>query len=178
MKTIEVSLSAVDINRACRELDEYLSQLQQKAEELRRRVADEIAANTNFSQCLIRMWTYANQNGSRVAVDVSRSADVQVQIRDDGTVSTVLAVGEDAVWCEFGTGVHYNNTLGKSPHDWGEGLGFIIGGYGKGYGKNKVWAWREGELIFTRGIPAYMPLYNAVQIVVSRIGDIAKEVFA
>lgn len=178
MKTIEVKLDAVDINRACRELDAYLLQLQQKTDELRRRIAEEVAESADFSRCLIQIWSYTQMGGQKLALPQIRTADVRMEVREDGNISTVLAVGEDAIWCEFGTGVYHNGSVGASPHPLGTKLGYVIGGYGKGRGRQQVWSWRDGDTYFTRGIPAYMPLYNAWNQVIHRIADIAREVFA
>ena len=93
-------------------------------------------------------------------------------------ITTVIAEGEDAVWCEFGAGVYHNGSAGSSPNPYGKDLGFTIGNYGKGYGKRTAWGYFEdGELVITRGTPASMPMYNAVQEVARKAIEIAREVF-
>lgn len=178
MKTIELTLDAVSINRAIRELENYSREIEQKANELRMRVAEEIAQNANFNQCLIQIWTYTKMGGQNLALPEIRTADVRMEIQDNGNITTVLAVGEDAIWCEFGTGVHFNGASGASPHPFGASLGYVIGGYGKGRGQQQVWAYRDGQTYFTHGIPAYMPLYTAWQLMMSVFSSIAREVFA
>ena len=89
-----------------------------------------------------------------------RTAQVDVSIDQRDNITLVIARGEDAVWVEFGAGVHYNGSAGTSPHPKGSELGFTIGGYGKGMGKKDVWGFYEdGELRLTHGAPATMPMY-------------------
>ena len=179
MKTISMVLDAVSINRAIRELESYKQWVTDRTNELRQAVAQELADNTHFSQCLITIWSYTPfGDGDKLALPQTYTPSVQMEVRDDGSVTTVFANGSDAIWCEFGTGVHYNGGAGASPHPLGEKLGYLIGGYGKGKGKQQTWAFKDGQLYFTHGIPAYMPMYNAWQLVVSRLYDIAREVFA
>ena len=107
-----------------------------------------------------------------------RTAQVDVSIDQRDNITLVIARGEDAVWVEFGAGVHYNGSAGTSPHPKGSELGFTIGGYGNGMGKKDVWGFYEdGKLRLTHGAPATMPMYNAVKTVCDEIAEIAREVF-
>lgn len=101
-----------------------------------------------------------------------------MSIDNRGNVTVVVANGEDAVWIEFGAGVHYNGSVGSSPNPYGAKLGFIIGGYGKGNGRKETWGFYEdGELKITHGTPAKMPMANAVTALCNEFPRIAKEVF-
>ena len=121
--------------------------------------------------------------GNAVVDDVihgsPRRPDVAVTVSERGSISVVVAEGEDAVWCEFGAGVYHNGSVGSSPNPFGNDLGFTIGSYGKGYGKKQAWGYYDenGDLVITRGTPASMPLYNAAQEVMRKAIEIAKEVF-
>jgi hypothetical protein len=55
-----------------------------------------------------------------------------------------------------------------------------IGTYGKGNGAKEVWGYlgSDGKIHLTRGTPASMPLYKAVQSVSRDIARIAREVFS
>ena len=107
-----------------------------------------------------------------------RTAQVDVTIEDRENVTLVIASGEDAIWAEFGAGVHHNGSPGSSPHPKGSELGFTIGSYGKGMGKKDIWGFYEdGELRLTHGAPATMPMYNALKTVCDEISEIAREVF-
>ena len=169
-KVIRFSLNSSDIEKAIQELERYKIEFRKKVDTYRQRVADEMATTASFNF------------GSAVMDDRirggSRKPDVSVKVDERGSITVVVADGEDAVWCEFGAGVYHNGSAGSSPNPYGKELGFTIGSYGKGYGKRTAWGYYEdGELVITRGTPASMPMYNAVQEVTKRAIEIAREVF-
>lgn len=169
-KVISFGLSTNEINRAMKELDKYKQDILKKAELLREKVAERLAdeAQKGFSGAVVDDIT---QGGRKVA-------QVDVSIDNRGSVTVVVASGEDAVWVEFGAGVYHNGSPGSSPHPHGAELGMTIGGFGKGNGKKEVWGFYEdGELKLTRGTPARMPMALAVTTVCNEIQSIAKEVF-
>lgn len=169
-KVIRFSLDANDIEKAIREIERYKVEFLKKVETYRQRVAEEIAMSASL------------KFGSAVMDDVikgsTRKPNVTVNVDERGGISVVVADGEDAVWCEFGAGVYHNGSAGSSPNPYGNGLGFTIGSYGKGYGKRKAWGYYDnGQLVLTRGTPATMPMYNAAQEVTRKAITIAREVF-
>lgn len=171
-KSIRFKLSARDINNAIKELEQYKRDIIRKTDLLRERVAERLAelSQSGFAGAVVDD-LFEKSGGQRTA-----QVDVSVEQRDN--VTLVIAKGEDAVWVEFGAGVHYNGSAGASPHPKGSELGFTIGGYGKGMGKKDVWGFYEGgELRLTHGAPATMPMYNAVKTVCDEIAEIAREVF-
>ena len=172
---IRFGLDSRDIDRAIKEIKEFKEDFRKKVDTYRKRIADEIAVNASLNF------------GSSIVDDIIRGgsphkADVQVSVTDRGDISVVVAYGEDAVWCEFGAGVYHNGSVGSSPNPYGNELGFTIGSYGKGHGSRQVWGYytdpdtKEG-LVFTRGTPATMPMYNAAQEVLRKSVEIAREVF-
>lgn len=169
-KIIRFGLSARDIDRAMRELEQYKQDIIRKTDLLRERVAERLAelSRDGFAGAVVDDLLKGGQ----------RTAQVDVSIDQRDNITLVIARGEDAVWVEFGAGVHYNGSAGTSPHPKGSELGFTIGGYGKGMGKKDVWGFYEdGKLRLTHGAPATMPMYNAVKIVCDEIAEIAREVF-
>ena len=170
-KIIKFGLSANEIDKAIKILEQYKQELIRKTNLLQIKVAQRLAklAESGFSGAVVDDFM---QNGLRTA-DVSVDIDYE---RNDVTV--VVASGEDAIWVEFGTGVHYNGSVGTSPHPKGSELGFTIGTYGKGMGKRDVWGFTDDEgFHLTHGAPAVMPMYNAVKLVSDEIVEIAREVF-
>jgi hypothetical protein len=169
---VQFGLSTKDINRAIREVNKFKQEFRNKVDTYRKRIADEIAvqASLNFGNSIVDDVIKGNS---------PRRADVQVTVTERGAISVVVADGEDAVWCEFGAGVYHNGSVGSSPNPYANDLGFTIGSYGKGYGKKQAWGYYDenGELVITRGTPATMPMYNAVQEVMRKSVEIAKEVF-
>lgn len=174
-KVISFGLSVSEINRALRELEQYKQQVIRKTELLRKRIAERLEdeVNSGFAAAVV----------DDLLKGGTRKPQVNVTIDPGDNVSVVIAKGEDdhkkdAVWVEFGAGVYHNGAAGSSPHPRGGELGLTIGGYGKGMGKRQVWGFLEdGELRLTRGTPAAMPMYNAMQTVCREIASIAKEVF-
>ena len=167
---IKIGLNTEDIDRAIKEVEKYKQDFLRKVDIFRKRLADELAddAQLGFNGAIVDDLT----NGS------SRTPEVTVSVTDKGSVSIVIAKGEDAIWCEFGAGVYHNGSVGSSPHPRGVELGYTIGSYGKGYGKGKAWGYYEdGELKITRGTPAAMPMYNAMKSVIAKAVTIAREVW-
>ena len=170
-KKITIGLSEQDIDRAIRELAQYKAEFTRKVELLRERVADRLAveAQSGFNGAVVDDLIEGGQ----------KFADVKVSVNNRGNLSVVIADGKDAVWVEFGAGVYHNSSPGSSPHPNGAELGFTIGDYGHGRGKQQMWKFKndDGELVWTHGTPASMPMYKAVQTVCNDIQSIAREVF-
>ena len=169
-KVIRFGLSTKEIDEAIRELDKYKQELTQKTELLRKRVAEKIAelSRSGFAGAVVDDLLNGGQ----------RLAQVDVNIDNRENITIVIAKGEDAIWAEFGAGVHHNGSPGSSPHPKGSELGFTIGGYGYGMGNRDTWGFYEdGELRLTHGAPATMPMYNALKTVCDEISAIAREVF-
>ena len=173
-KTIRFSLSTNDIRRAINEIEKFKADFLKKVDTYRKRIAEEIAvqASANFASSVM----------DDVIGGSPRRPDVDVTFSDDGKIAVVVADGEDAIWCEFGAGVYHNGSTGSSPNPYGNDLGFTIGSYGKGRGKQTVWGYytdpdSKTGLVLTHGTPASMPMYNAAQEVLRKSVEIAREVF-
>ena len=169
-RVITSSLNTKDIDRVIKELKQYKIEFQKKVDTYRKRIAEEIAVNAslNFGSSVIDDRLRGGPRKPNVVVDVN----------DRGNISVVVANGEDAVWCEFGAGVYHNGSAGSSPNPYGKKLGFTIGSYGFGRGKQTAWGYYDnGEVVITRGTPASMPMYNAAQEVTKKAIEIAEEVW-
>lgn len=173
-KKISFGLSVADIDRAIKELADYKQDIQRKTELLREKVAERLAeeARKGFAGAVV------DDVILKGGVHAPKYAQVDVSVDKRGSVTVVVASGEDAVWVEFGAGVYYNGSAGSSPHPHGVELGFTIGSFGKGNGKRQTWGFYEdGELKLSHGTPANMPMSRAVTTVCNEIVSIAKEVF-
>lgn len=173
-KVISFGLSESEISRALKELAEYKQEILRKTELLREKVAERLAdeARSGFSSAVVDEQILKGGSAS------PKYAQVDVSVDNRGSVTVVVAKGEDAVWVEFGAGVYFNGSPGSSPHPRGVELGMTIGGFGKGNGKKETWGFYEdGELKLSRGTPARMPMSRAVTTVCNDIQEIAKEVF-
>lgn len=170
-KIITFGLSRQSIEGAIKGLEQYKRDILKKTELLREKVADRLAdeAQKGFNGAVVDDLVRGGK----------RYGQVDVSVDNRGAITVVIANGEDAVWIEFGAGVHHNGSPGSSPHPNGAELGMTIGGFGKGNGKKDTWGFYEdGELKLTRGTPATMPMARAVTTVCNEISEIAREVFA
>lgn len=169
-KVISFRLNPKDIEVAIKELEIYKQEFLNKVDIYRRRIAEEIATNASLR--------FGSATMEHTITGGTRKPNVRVGVDERGQISVVVADGEDAVWCEFGAGVYHNGSVGSSPNPYGKEIGFTIGSYGKGYGKAKAWGYYDnGQLVITRGTPASMPMYNAVQEVTKKAIEIAREVW-
>lgn len=169
-KVIVCGLSEGEIDKAIRELEKCKQEIITKTELLRNKVAELIAkkAQMGFNGAIL----------DDLVKGGVRYANVDVSVDSKGSITLVVANGEDAIWVEFGAGVYHNSGAGSSPHPRGSELGFTIGSFGKGFGKKEVWGFYEdGELKLTHGTPAIMPMYEAMKTTCQEIAMIAKEVF-
>ena len=102
-----------------------------------------------------------------------------MSVDNRGSVTVVIASGEDAIWIEFGSGVYYNGSPGTSPHPSGAELGFVIGGYGDGNGKKNAWGYKDetGKVILTHVHQphayeqGYPPPYVTKYLILQRSGS-------
>lgn len=169
-KVITIDLSEQGIDKSIRELSDYKREFLKKVERFRLKIADLLAdeARKYFSGAVVDDFVRGG----------AKYAQVDVSVEDRGDITVVVANGEDAVWVEFGSGVYHNGPPGSSPHPHGAELGMTIGGFGKGNGKRETWGFYDGgELKFTHGTPARMPMARAVTTVCNKIPEIAREVF-
>ena len=177
-KKISFGLDEKSIVNAIAEIQKFKQDIQKKADILRDRLAEEIKQEAQMGF-----------NSSTVDDIISggspHTAEVTVDISSSGDITVIVANGEDAVWCEFGSGVYHNGSAGTSKNPYGVKLGYTIGSYGEGKGKQRVWGFYEDEearkekrVTLTRGTPATMPMFNAAQSVATRAINIAREVFA
>lgn len=111
----------------------------------------------------------------------------------DYSEANLVVEGRDILFLEFGAGVHFNGAAGSSKRveadysndaldyhiSGGKELGYTIGSYGKGQGKNDHWFYRaeNGDVIMSHGTEGTMPLYSATMEIINSIEQIAREVY-
>jgi len=169
-KHIVLNLNARSINSAIREVERYRTGLEAKSQELSKRLAAmlEAESSSGFASATADTW-YGG----------SRTANVSVTVSSEGNVSIVEASGEDAFWAEFGAGIYYNGPE-PYPSPPGRPAGVAaIGTFGKGKGKQASWGFigDDGRLHITHGNPASMPMYTAFQKTIQEVVRVAQEVF-
>lgn len=167
-RTISFGLSRDSVQRAIKELEEYKQSI--------------IDKNALFVQRLAEIGIpVIDQNISAASGDSDKSHNTYIKVNSyqDYSQATLVTEGRDLFFIEFGSGIHYNGAAGSSPHPKGTELGYTIGSYGKGLGKNDYWYYQAdtGESVKSYGTESTMPVYKASVDIQNRIVDIAKEVF-
>lgn len=167
-KKISISLSHKSIQKAIDELNQYKDDIRRKNDEFVRRLAE-------LGIPII------DQNIASATGDSDKSHDTYIKLNSFGDYSQAILVteGKDLLFIEFGAGVFYNGSAGSSPHPKGAELGYTIGSYGKGQGKNDYWFYYadSGESVMSHGTEATMPVYKASVEIMQNIRRIAREVF-
>lgn len=170
MKRLYLSLSRPnDIDRIIKELKEYQESLKDKAEIFVERLAE-------LGIPIIEERINSVMGDS----DPEHQTYITIHSFDDYKEAILTVEGKDLLFIEFGAGIHYNASLGGSPHPWGEDLGYRIGTYGKGQGAKDYWYYtnEKGDSVRSHGTKAAMPVYYASLEIYSRIEEIAREVFS
>lgn len=122
-----------------------------------------------------------DENISKAQGDSDKNHNTYIKINSFGSYSQaeLICEGKDLLMIEFGSGVHFNGVAGSSPHPKGNELGYTIGSYGKGQGKNDFWFYYadSGEAVMSHGTKSTMPVYKAGIEIRRQVLKIAREVF-
>ena len=161
MKKITIQLSEKSIGQAIKELNRYKKYVQEKTALL-----CENLAVIGAQEASVRFTTAVYDGNNDVSVEVGPTKNGWV----------ITANGESVAFIEFGAGVYHNS---REPYPNRPPGVAGIGEYGKGYGKRRGWKYDDGSgnMVFTRGNPAAMPMYYATQEMEREILKIAREVF-
>lgn len=169
---IKVRLSDAGLRDAERQIQEYKTTLNQKAQELARALADKglDVAKVRFANA-----EYAGSN------------DVSCRVEQNGNTCTIIAEGKAVAFIEFGTGVSHSVYGGELPAGVGE-----HGTYGKGNGQHKRWYYYgesgnagtpvkqvdgKGQLNYTSGNEPAMAMWGAVEEMASQVEATWREVW-
>ena len=168
-KTIKIDLfDGKSLDNAIKQIQEYQRTLNDKCEVFVRRLA-EVGI------------PIIDQNIASSSGDSDKGHNTYIKINSFGSYSQaqLIVEGKDLLFIEFGAGVHYNGNLGGSPHPKGKEMGYTIGSYGKGQGKNDFWFYYadSGEAVMSHGTQATMPVYKAGVEIRRQILKIAREMF-
>lgn len=169
---IKVRLSDVGLRDAERQIQEYKTTLNKKAQEFAKSLADKglDVAKVRFANA-----EYAGSN------------DVSCRVEQNGNTCTIVAEGKSVAFIEFGTGAHHNGYGGELP----PGVG-AHGSYGKGQGANRRWYYYgksgnagtpvkqvdgKGQLNYTSGNEPAMAMWGAVEEMASQVEATWREVW-
>lgn len=169
-KTIKINLfdGGKSLQQAIRQIEQYKNDLPKKCEEYVRRLAE-------LGIPVI------DSNIAAAQGDSDKTHNTYIKINSFGSYSQaeLIVEGQGILFVEFGAGVYWNGEAKHSPHPLGEEMGYTIGSYGQGKGKQNTWGYyaEGGELVLTHGTQATMPVYKAGLEIRKQMLGIAKEVF-
>ena len=179
---LEINLfDTKSIDAAISALESYKKSYAANVKTLQSRLADECAsfAQANLDMC----WydDYVDIGEDTYAFSARKLSSIFYVEEVEGKY-VVIGTGDyspydgstNLVWVEFGAGMHYNLSVGSSPHPWGNTMPLGIGDYGYGGGKHHAWAAPYG---LSRGTKAQMPMYNACIQTEDIVEEVAKEIF-
>lgn len=161
---IKVRLSDAGLRDAERQIQEYKTTLNKKAQEFAKALADK-----GLDVAKIR---FAN-------AEYAGSNDVSCHVEQNGAACSIIAEGKSVAFIEFGTGVMHSAYGGELPNGVGE-----HGTYGKENGKHKRWYYYgesgnagtpvkevdgKGQLNYTNGNDAAMAMWGAVEEMASQV---------
>lgn len=169
---IKVRLSDAGLRDAERQIQEYKTALNKKAQEFVKSLADKglDVAKVRFANA-----EYAGSN------------DVSCRVEQNGNICTIIAEGKSVAFIEFGTGAHHNGYGGQLPPNVG-----AHGSYGKGHGAQRRWYYYgepgnagtpvkqvdgKGQLNYTDGNEPAMAMWGAVEEMASQVEATWREVW-
>ena len=169
---IKVRLSDAGLRDAERQIQEYKTTLNKKAQEFAKALADKglDVAKVRFANA-----QYAGSN------------DVSCHVEQNEAACSIIAEGKAVAFIEFGTGVMHSAYGGELPNGVGE-----HGTYGKENGKHKRWYYYgdpgnagtyvdtvpgKGQLNYTSGNDAAMAMWGAVEEMASQVEATWREVW-
>lgn len=171
-KILNMSLNSKSMDRVIQQLTDYSNSLEYKCEQFVERLAD-IGIN-------VAMMTLAADGQG----DSPRGADFKFTSTKHGfgtgneIVGKITATGDGLIFWEFGAGNVFNT---NNEHPKASQFGFGVGTYP---GQTHVpdpgyWYYRDenGDAVRSYGTQATMPMYKASIEMITKIRDVAKEVF-
>lgn len=165
------------LDQLAKSIEEYKDSLNRKCRIFTKRLAElgipiieRQMSKANFN---------VDENGVYSGANTTHNTYIKLNSFQDYSEATIVLEGKEVLFIEFGSGIYYNGSVGQSPNEYGKKLGYVIGSYGKGNGKRKIWGYYAdtGELILTHGVEATMPMFNAYKEILGKVYEIAKEVF-
>lgn len=154
MKTIKVELTESSIDNAIDELRDYREGLKDR---LKVFVENLVTAGVQVA----KLWVASGQGDGK-------NAFVNYLINPSGDIvkAEIFLKGKDAVFVEFGAGIHYNN---GNAHPKAAEFGFGVGTYpGQTHAINPGYWWYRDDgknLHLSLGTQATMPMYHAAETI-------------
>ena len=168
MKTIRIDIAdKSSVENAIKELEAVKREWQRKAnlcaETIAAVLADKIEENLSaipYSDDLINLETHTE-------TPVFPITGVAAQ------GNRVIVKGQEIAFIEFGAGIYHAGT--GNPLSDSVQFPTEIGSYGKGHGLQPYWF--VAHNLISRGTPAYMPIWLAIQDIKQEVPTIVRQVF-
>lgn len=163
---ISMNLSSKSVSNAINDLKQYQESLLKKNDIFVMRLA-QLGADI------------AEQQIELADGDSNKYHDLQIIPRSFGTYSqaTIKLDGEDILFIEFGSGIHYNPRNTEHAQEFGYGIG-TYPGQTHAFDP-KGWWYRDsaGDTHHSYGTRATAPMLNASRTIIMEIRRIAREVY-
>lgn len=169
MRKFKAGLSVSSINNMIKDLESYISNLDLKCEKLIDRLITEVGIPV------------VERNITSFKGDSNKEYNTYFELHrypNKGASGKLVIEDKDILFIEFGAGIKYNN---GNTHPQASELGYGVGTYpGQTHAINPGYWWYKGDdgnLHFSMGTEATMPVYKAYAEMVNQVGTIAREVF-
>lgn len=160
-KTIEISLTQSSIRDAIRELENYKREINFKLEEFIRRLAEE---GVVVAKQQIMAFPAVDSGELLNSIEFEKG-----DVISDGVTYYVYTGCDYAKFVEFGTGI----VGSENPHPNPSGWEYDSRNHGE-----SGWLYpKDGEIHWTKGMPAKPFMYNTTMDLYTKVHKIAKEVF-
>lgn len=184
MSRINISLTTKgSLQNAIKQLEQYRDKIDNKADIFIERLA-------LLGVPVIRE-KFASADTDDFDFDRSHYTHIQLESFGDHHKATLVVEGRNLFFVEFGAGIHFNGGGSPNPsvvqdvpggtlyHAGGAELGYTIGSYGKHQGLKDFWFYYDdqGGSQMSHGTKASMPMYSAEMEIISKIQQLAREVF-
>lgn len=172
-KKIKMNLSVSDIQRTISEIKSYQNELQEKCNKFCAKLSESGIAEASYhlseSPLGKTILVKADIDKSKVGCKAMIIATGKTITNDYGTVNSLLLV-------EFGSGIYYNHEQNPKADEYGMGIGTFpdqTHAFEDGW-----WFLNDnGDWIYSHGVKATMPMYNAGKEMRKKMVSVAKEVF-
>ena len=166
MISIKCDLSASSIDNAIKQIREYRESLNERVKEL-------VTNLTMEGVEVAKTWVQVSQGDSHDA-----SVDYLINAVGNIAAARIALSGKDALFIEFGAGVHYNEA--DTPHaaQFGYGVGTYNPSSDNAFNPDGWFYWTGTERVHSYGTEGTYPLYHAAENARNKVIMKAVETFA
>ncbi len=163
---IKCDLSESSINDAIKQIREYRQKLEERVKEL-------VTTLTMEGVEVAKTWV-------QVAQGDSHDASVEYLINDNGDIclAQIILSGKDALFIEFGAGIHFNEADPPHAAEFGYGVGTYNPASDNAFNPDGWYYWTGTERVHSYGTEGTYPLYHAAENARNNVITKAVEAFA